>query len=225
MTTRTHISLWTSGAGALALALTTTACVPGFPDRSDSAPAPATQTPTAAVDQAEESPETEETPRDEGAPDAPEDNSRFGMASWGAPVLEGWTMAAFDQNGVHQFTHGSSSCQVTLYQNRADGSAQGGEPRDTLDGFISTLEGEVGTVAAVPQPAVEVGDFGGGTAEFEADELSYTGNDGADYTMLLAAQWFEDVELIMAPVCRTSDYGANADEVDAFVGALTVERV
>lgn len=224
MTTRTHISLWTSGAGALALALATTACLPGFPDRAEPAP----DSPTGdSVGRAEETPETAETPEapaDEGAVEAPEDNSEFGTATWGAPVLEGWTMEVFDQNGVHQFAHDSSSCQVTLYQNRADG-VEGGEPRDTLDGFATSLEGEVGTVAAVPRPAVEVSDFGGGTARFEADELAYTGNDGADYTMLLAAQWFEDVELIMAPVCRTSDYGAHSGEVDAFVEALSVERV
>lgn len=218
MTTRTHISLWTSGAGALALALATTACLPGFPDRAESAPVAPTGE---AVEQAEETPAPEETVG------APEDNSQFGSATWGVPVPEGWTIEVFDQNGVHTFTHDSSSCQISLYRNRADGTSegQGGAPRDTLDGFAMAMEGEVGRVTAVPQPVVEVSDFGGGTARFEADELTYTGNDGIHYTMLLAAQWFEDVELIMAPACRTSDFAANSDEIDAFVEALSVERV
>ncbi|KOX13848.1 hypothetical protein [Nocardiopsis sp. NRRL B-16309] len=226
MTTRTHISQWTSGAGALALALITTGCLPGFPDRAETAPDPASEAPAGgAAEQVEETSEAQETQGDGGAVEAPADNSRFGSATWGVPVLEGWTIEVFDQNGVHQFTHDSSSCQVTLYRNRAAESSLSGGPRDTLDGFTTTLENEVGTVAVVPRRVVEVSDFGGGTAEFESDELGYTGNDGVDYTMLLAAQWFEDVELIMAPVCPTSDYGANAGEVDDFVGSLTVERV
>jgi hypothetical protein len=221
MTTRTRIPLWTSGAGALALALVTTACLPGFPDRSGSAPASA----PSGVPSDEAAEPTGPAAEDSASQTAPEDDSRFGTATWGAPVLEGWTMEAFDQNGVHQFTHDTSSCQVTLYQNRAEGPAEAGEARGTLDSFADTLEGEVGAVATVPRAAIEITDFGGDTVEFEADELGYTGNDGVDYTMLLGARWFEDIELILAPVCRTSDYGANTAEIESFIGALSVERV
>jgi len=209
-------------AALLALALSTTACLPPLGPGEDMSPTPE---PAAAP-----SPEREEPEADGGAStDAspPADQADPGRAAWGVPTpAPGWETVVFDENGIHQFRHETSSCQVTLQQNAAE-NAEGatGYPDDTIDGWVGVLEAEVGEVGVTEEPYVAVEDASGDTALFRTVALDYTGVDGEDYALRLSARWFADVEMIIASSCRAAEFTDRAGDLDAFVGLLSVQRI
>ncbi|WP_203336120.1 hypothetical protein [Nocardioides limicola] len=126
--------------------------------------------------------------------------------TWGVPAgIEGWELTTFDSDGIHQLRHTDLGCQVTYHQNlgAAAAAAQGFDPTATLDVFGDQLAQRVpvqeilGDVPPLLIP-VTVGDE---PAEFVRRVFRYRAEDGTAYSTDVAAQWFDDVELMINVSC------------------------
>lgn len=147
--------------------------------------------------------------------------------SWTVPYrAPGWDTTIQDQDGIHQFVHAESQCQVMLRQSLVgpdEGDGLG--PRDSLDVYRNQVRRTVQQIELVDAERLEFTSTvtTAGTVPFVTSAFAYLGNDGVEYVNVIAAEWFGDVELMVATACPTDVWESDGpDIVRAFLDEVSI---
>lgn len=140
--------------------------------------------------------------------------------------VDNWRPDIVGQNGIYRFQQVQGACQITFAQNLGADTAKaaGRTPRDTIEAYVQRLSAQVGNVARMKAPHLELGANSGDPVTFLSEEVGYRGKDGTEYHNRIATQWVEAVELVIVAACPSGEWQAQRAAIDAFITEVSVHR-
>jgi len=135
--------------------------------------------------------------------------------AWSVPLLSdgGWETTAFDQNGINAFSNTETGCALITSQNvSAYSSSDANDSVKVQEEYITAFVGSEATNVEsrnIENVSISKDVSGSDTkVEYLTSEVTYFGNDGVDYRMILSVRNFSNVPASTAfiYVCPTANF-------------------
>lgn len=149
---------------------------------------------------------------------------------WGIASGPGWEFTIVDEQGVTQLRSPETGCQVTYRQilGARDAAAAGIDAQAGVDALLDKLSERAENFERLELEPIgfRTGVSGEGEKiEFATASATYTANDGLQYIIVVAGQYFDDVELGLIGGCPSEVFEGEGGRLvgEIFANSTVVE--